>query len=81
MHFANFLRLFKNISGRMLQEKHWTSPKAVPIAFPVNFFTTGWQKGLELFFFFFEVRLQQIREYFYRTFYQTIMGIYISMAL
>ena len=36
----------------MLLEKHWTSPKAVPIAFPVNFFTTGWQKGLELFFFF-----------------------------
>ena len=48
--FANFLRFFKNISGRMLLEKHWISLKTVPIAFPVNVSNTGQQKGFELFF-------------------------------
>ena len=32
---------FKNISGRILLEKHWISLKTVPIAIPVNASKTG----------------------------------------
>ena len=53
MNFAIFVRFFKNISGRMLLEKHWISPKVVPIAFSVSVSNTGQQKGFELFCCFF----------------------------
>ena len=53
LNSCEFLRFFKNISGRMLLEKHWVSLKTVPIAFPVNVSNTDKQKGLKLFVFFF----------------------------
>ena len=45
LNFANFLRFFKNISGRLLQEKHWISLKMAPIAIPVNVSNTGYLNG------------------------------------
>ena len=45
----------------MLQEKHWISLKTGPIAIPINFSNTGYQKGLARTFQFLEVCLRQIR--------------------
>ena len=72
MNFANFLRFSKNISGRMLLEKHWISLKKVPIDIPVNLSNTGYQKGFVLFNF--------LRSA-YRKFVDISMGVFIKAFL
>ena len=42
VNFANFLRFFKNISGRVLLGKHWVSLKTAPVAIPVNVSNTAY---------------------------------------
>ena len=87
--FCRFFTFFKNISGQMLLEKHCISPKAVPIAFPVNISNTGQQKWFQHFLFFcglftaiswiFLCNLLS-KFFLYFSFFCFIMGNYISMA-
>ena len=73
MNFAKFSRFFKDISGRMLLEKHWISPKTAPIAIPVNVSNTWLANRI---FTFFKVCLRQTLGCFYGNFIEVFLVLY-----
>ena len=81
VNFAIFLRFFKNISGRMLLEKHWISLKMLMTLILVSKKDLNFSFYFFIFSFFFEVCLRQIREYFYGTFYQSFSCTLVFSAL